>query len=200
MENTYSQTTKDIADVINIISRSEVERIWEITENGGAEKFFFPEDYQKDIRRYFSNDYYIIYLSGVSIFNQMRAESTKSFKFTIGSLNEKIIQETGAPGYYLIKIKRRNLSFISDHNKLMPCPKGWRRANLREACEIMFNILFVDQKKINQRDWHVCPDWENKKKIMRIRFSILNPKEIIIGNISTGRMSLNLNSITIKRL
>ncbi len=190
---------KDVVDLVNIISRSDTEEIWGVRENE-AEECLFPEKYQKDIENYIANDYYIIYLSGISILEQSKAMSFKGFKFSFSSLNENMIEKVDQPGYYLVKIKRRNLGFISDARRLMSSPKGWRRANLREACEIMFNIFFVDQKKIYQRDWHICPDWENKKKILRIRFSILNPKEIIMENISTNKMSMNLNSITIKRL
>ena len=197
--NSKSNHNDRITEMTNIVSRGDVEKTWGIKTNE-KDRYFFSKNYQKDIGNYIANDYYIIYLSGISIFDQIKTMNPRGYKFTFGSLNEKTIQDFGEPGYYLIKIRRRNLSFISDHKKLMPCPDGWRRANLREACEIMFNILFVDQKKIYQRDWHICPDRESKNRVMRIRFSILNPQEIIMENISTNKMSMNLNSITIKRL
>jgi hypothetical protein len=192
--------SEEILDFITVIAKKEVEKLWKLQKLQGENKSFFPSDYAKGIENYIANDYYIIYLSGLPILEQIKSDATDKFSFKLSSLNEKEISTSGEPGYYLVKLRRKSLSIVSNHYKLMPCPKDWRRANLREACEIILNILFIDQKKIYQQDWHICPDTENQDKILKIRFSILKDKEIIMENQLTKDVPSNINSITIRRL
>lgn len=189
-----------IAGLINIISQSEVENLWQLEKNNHKVKSFFPKNFLKEIKNYIANDYYIIYLSGISIFKQTKIMATKKYQFNISSINEEVIRETGYPGYYLVKIRRKGLAFVTNYKEIMPCPKNWRRANPREACEIMFNILLIDQKKIYKKEWHIYYNIKDENKIFQIGFSLSRLKEIIIKNIPMKIMSDNINSITIRRL
>ncbi len=189
---------------IKIISKDDSAKIWNLKNLPPDIYFFDNKESIKEIEeKKDDDDCFIIYLSGISIKEQIKGlQETKNKKLWIHS--SKLFQEDflskDQAGYYLIKIRRSELSSYHPEEQefLNLMPSGWRSANIREASEILSSIFFIYQEKKYIEEYHICLRGETvniarmaKKKdnlVLESRY-----KEDPLNNIWK-----KLNSITIK--
>lgn len=204
MDN-YSSKSKSSGDIddrvidsITVISKGEVEAIWGKNCPGEGESLF-PLTALQEVKSDF-RDYLIIYLSGISIHEQIQISVKRGLNIQAGSIDLLDLQKEGQAGYYLVKLKGYQMSYITDEQKMNAPPPLWRRAKLREASEIILNIYSILRKKIYARDWHICTNYQRKGAIDMVRFSTKKEKELILGTRQIARAPMNINSITIRKL
>ncbi|MDD3711648.1 MAG: hypothetical protein PHP37_03560 [Patescibacteria group bacterium] len=205
MDN-YGSESKPLSDIDNrvfnsltVISKGEVEAIWGKNCPGEGENLF-PKDFIKEIKGDPGNDYLIIYLSGKSIHEQMKIAAQKGINIRATNIHLEETQKRGKSGYYLIKLRRYKMSYVTDDNKIENPPPFWRRAKLREASEIILNILFVLGERVYQRDWHICNNYKRKDYANIVRFSMNKRNELIMSNRKIKEAPININSITVRKL
>lgn len=194
-------------ELITVISKNEVENLWGLKSNPEIKKgHYFQAELKKLQKSRPENDYYIIYLSGISILEQINSAASNKIRFRNGSMDCETIVKTSPPGYYLVKIKRTELQKRGNTCRLPPLPLNWKRASIRDASEIILIIFLIQGEKKYLGDWHACYEYGgsglNHKSINKIRFSREREDQIEIVNQGTNSKPSNLktNSITLKRL
>ncbi len=194
---------------IDFVSQKEANQIWGIyNPREDYNKSRFPKEALKEIAKISDedfdkvNDYFIVFLTGLSI-KEMRKASSQYVKFITQELAKKEYDKKGVGGYYLIKMERTYLKNLipeeQDYFRIIP-PK-WRRANIREAAEILLILFLVTGEKNYLDQWHICYGEEDKDErnfYNLVRFAINNKKMTFFTRKKVSE-SFDLNSITIRK-
>jgi hypothetical protein len=195
MENVYEK--------VSVISKKEVEELW--GEKTRETRVAYPEKEVEEIiiDEEDSDDYFIIYLSGVSIQKMFFSGKFKSeAKFWYPP---KDIEDKGPQGYYLVKTGRQDMEgVIPDEQDLLGMiPKSWRRATTREAMEIILNISLIAKRDVYKEKWHFSKGRSQFKggKINSL-FTLMNfrNKILTVATRPEERIPAKTNSITIMKL
>jgi hypothetical protein len=192
---------------INIIGQKEVNQLWSIyNPREDYNKPRFPQKALKEIIKesnyeFDYNDYFIIYLSGLSI-KEMRAAKQKGIRFITQELAKKEYDKKGVGGFYLVKLKRTYLQDLTPNEQdyFGIIPKNWRRANIREAAEILLNIFLIIREKYYLKEWHICygeEDKNGKKVFNMLKFS--SQEKITFFTRKRVSKNYELNSLTIRK-
>lgn len=194
---------------VEIISQKDNYRIWNIIEHReDYDKSRFPQIALKEVALKSDeefdgeNDYFIIFLNGLSI-KEMRSAKNKGIKFISQELDPREYQKRGVGGYYLVKIKRTYLQDLipEDQDRFKIIPQNWRRATIREAGEILLSIFFLTGEKDYLDRWHICygrEDRMGKNLYNLVKFSMYDEKLTFLTK-SKIPESYDLNSITIRK-
>jgi hypothetical protein len=195
---------KSIYQVITVISKKEVENLWK--EKSQEIIIAYPEDKIKEIiidEEEYNEDYYIIYLSGVSM-----KKMISSNKFELEARfwhRPRYIKDKGPHGYYLVKLSRKEIEEIDpdEQDLLGLIPEGWRRAFNREALEIILNISLIAKRKAYKNSWHISKNKDvlNGKQIIPL-FNLINFNKgtLTMATKTEERIPQKTNSITIMKL
>lgn len=208
LELTFSKEEVIRLQRIEVISQKEVNQIWGIyNPRTDYDKPRFPKEAIKEIAKIPDenldkiSDYFIIFLTGISI-KEMRKFS-KGVKFITQELAKKEYDKKGVGGYYLIKLERTYLEELnpSQQDIFGIIPEKWRRANIREAAEILLTLFFITKKKYYLNRWHICygeEDKDGKNFFNLVRFAI-NSEKMTFFTRKRVSNHYDLNSITIRK-
>lgn len=205
----FSKEEDERLKKIELISQKDSIKIWyNYEQQKGYNKPRFPKRALKEIAlksdKEFDgeNDYFIIFLNGLSI-KEMRFFKNKAINFITQELDKPEYLKKGIGGYYLVKIKRTYLQnlLLEKQDQFKIIPKNWRRANIREAGEILLNIFLLTGEKKYLDRWHICygrEDKNGKKLYNLVKFSVYNNKITFLTK-KTIPSSFEINSITIRK-
>ncbi|HOZ53506.1 MAG TPA: hypothetical protein PK142_02410 [bacterium] len=209
MELTFS-TEEDIRiQRIEVISQKEANQIWGIyNPREDYDKPRFPKEALKEVAEIsdedFDNvsDYLIIFLTGLSI-KEMRKIANKNVRFITQELAKKEYDKKGVGGYYLIKMKRTYLEGLTPGRQdgFGIIPPKWRRANIREAAEILLILFFLTGEKHYLNQWHICygeEDKDGRNFYNLVRFAV-NSEKMTFFTRKKVSGCYDLNSITIRK-
>ena len=209
MDITFSKEEDIRIQRIDVISQKQANRIWGIyNPREDYDKPRFPKEALKEIAKIGDkdfdkvSDYFIIFLTGLSI-KEMRKTSKKGVRFITQELAKKEYDKKGVGGYYLIKMERTYLKNLtpSKQDVFGIIPHKWRRANIREAAEILLILFFLNGEKNYLNQWHICygeEDKDGRNFFNLVRFAINSEKMTFF---TRKRVSghYDLNSITIRK-
>lgn len=185
---------------LNVISKSDSQKIFKIETP--CEHRFFPKKALKELADDPSDDYFIIYLTGISIKEQRKRFTAISFYTR--ELYPDYLELEGRSGYFLIKMMKDDLAGLNDIQTegLDALSANWRRANAREACEIMLLLSQDDwhKKHLYLKEWHLCPAAKIKDR-NRSALVKINPgkNKVIFQNRFSENIPSNVNSIIIRK-
>lgn len=209
MDITFSTEEAIRLQRIDVISQKQANRIWGIyNPREDYDKPRFPKEALKEIAKIEDkdfdkvSDYFIIFLTGLSI-KEMRKTSKKGVRFITQELAKKEYDKKGVGGYYLIKMERTYLKNLTpgEQDNFRIIPPKWRRANIREAAEILLTLFLLNGEKNYLNQWHICygeEDKDGKNFFNLVRFAI-NSEKMTFFTRKRVSNHYDLNSITIRK-
>lgn len=192
-----------IGNKYEIVSRRDIEKLYRIKIETEKTNFNYQQGL-KCIDKSPDNDFLIIFLTGFSIenlrmFNFMNGIIIDNRYLNFNSTKEMNHSQVDRAGYYLVKLGHAEMENSLENE----VPAGWRRANLREATEIM--IALLTQKYLTHlvskytSHWHICAP------VLGLRsapndFSDIVGLKIQQGNGETEEKILDFFSSTARRI
>lgn len=178
---------------IEVISKSEVEKMWGLTTKENNRIFFSSEIIDR-ITNGNGDKYFIIWLSGISLEEQIKK---RVVNFEV-RLKPEIRGVNNDSGYYLIKLERKSLEGITpkEQKERDLIPNNWREANIGEVTEIIIIMKKILRINIYEKKWNACCYFEKTPKNSRHNIIKNDSGKIIAKTIGEKQEKNELEEIT----